>query len=32
MPDPFVWQHVDDGFAAELAERRSPKRRLDVLA
>jgi radical SAM protein with 4Fe4S-binding SPASM domain len=32
MPDPFVWQHVDDGFAAELAARRSPKRRLDVLA
>lgn len=32
MPDPFVWQHVDDGFAGQLAESRAPKRKLDVLA
>lgn len=33
MPDPFVWQHVDDAFAAQLAESRNPtsKRRLEVL-
>jgi len=33
MVDPLVWQHVDDGFAAELARQRSASRRhLEVLA
>lgn len=32
LPDPFVWQHVDDAFAAQLADARSRKRRLEVLA
>lgn len=37
MPDPVLWQHVDDAFASRLAEdRRSPrassKRRLEVIA
>lgn len=33
MPDPLVWQHVDEGFAARLAEeRRAPRRRLEVVA
>jgi radical SAM protein with 4Fe4S-binding SPASM domain len=37
LPDPFVWQHVDDAFAARLAADRvtSPpvaRRRLEVLA
>lgn len=32
LPDPFVWQHVDDGFAGQLADSRGAKRRLDVLA
>jgi radical SAM protein with 4Fe4S-binding SPASM domain len=33
LPDPFVWQHVDDGFAAQLADARTntTKRRLDVV-
>jgi radical SAM protein with 4Fe4S-binding SPASM domain len=30
LPDPFVWQHVDDAFAASLTA--TPKRRLEVLA
>ncbi len=33
LPDPFVWQHVDDAFASKLGEeRRTPRRRLEVLA
>lgn len=34
LPDPFVWQHVDDAFGAELAQARAidPRRRLEVLA
>lgn len=37
MPDPVLWQHVDDAFASRLAEdRRNPrsnsKRRLEVIA
>lgn len=33
VPDPLVWQHVDDAFAAKLAlARRAPKRRLEVVA
>jgi hypothetical protein len=34
LPDPFVWQHVDDDFAAKLASARAiePRRRLEVLA
>jgi radical SAM protein with 4Fe4S-binding SPASM domain len=34
LPDPLVWQHVDDTFAAKLAEEREAKRsrrRLEVL-
>jgi radical SAM protein with 4Fe4S-binding SPASM domain len=33
FPDPFVWQHVDDAFAAKLAgERSAGKRRLEIVA
>jgi len=33
LPDPFVWQHVDDTFAKKLEDERSaPRRRLEVLA
>lgn len=37
VPDPFLWQHVDDEFADRLAREREalsqkPRRRLDVLA
>ncbi len=33
FPDPFVWQHVDDAFAAKLASARTiePRRRLEVV-
>ena len=35
LPDPFVWQHVDDAFAGRLAAERAapatPRRRLEVL-
>ena len=37
LPDPFVWQHIDDTFAAELNSARAPKsvakpkRRLEVV-
>jgi radical SAM protein with 4Fe4S-binding SPASM domain len=31
FPDPFLWQHVDDGFAATLEAARAGKRRLAVL-
>jgi radical SAM protein with 4Fe4S-binding SPASM domain len=33
LPDPFVWQHVDDAFADTLAKARAvePRRRLEVL-
>lgn len=33
MPDPFVWQHVDDAFAERLAgaPKKKPVRRLEVL-
>jgi radical SAM protein with 4Fe4S-binding SPASM domain len=32
-PDPFLWQHVDDGFAAQLAAARTDgRRRLSILA
>lgn len=30
-PDPFVWQHIDDDFAAELARGREGKRRLETI-
>ncbi|MBS2015695.1 MAG: radical SAM protein [Deltaproteobacteria bacterium] len=37
LPDPFLWQHVDDAFGGTLAEARSrggagAKRRLEVIA
>lgn len=34
LPDPFVWQHVDEGFGERLARERAvaPKRRLEVIA
>ncbi len=37
LPDPVLWQHVDDAFGARLAEerrtpRRSPRRHLEVIA
>ncbi len=35
MPDPFVWQHIDDAFAARLEALRTPehkeKRRLEIV-
>jgi radical SAM protein with 4Fe4S-binding SPASM domain len=32
LPDPFVWQHVDDDFARALAEeRQTNRRRLEVI-
>ncbi len=32
LPDPLVWQHVDDDFGAKLASERGAKRRLEVIA
>jgi radical SAM protein with 4Fe4S-binding SPASM domain len=32
LPDPLVWQHVDDEFGARLASERANKRRLEVVA
>jgi radical SAM protein with 4Fe4S-binding SPASM domain len=34
LPDPFVWQHIDEAFAARLEKLRAPadKRRLEVIA
>lgn len=31
-PDPFVWQHVDDEFAARLDRMRDGKKRLEVIS
>ncbi len=31
FPDPFLWQHVDDAFAAKLEAARAGKRRLAVV-
>ncbi len=31
LPDPFLWQHVDDDFAARLERERGGKRRLELV-